>query len=340
MVRFPGPVFGVVLTVLLIISSGCLGDIKSKTNVGNFGGTQISTDPSTFTCDYDENHLRTSPEFSGWFNTSCHYNDYCGWWESNDLLPKPTSTVECINCSFDTWLSMQPPTPLPTPCPVRTPKTGRVTGAPSPGVSSGTGDSLGADAENRKVSFTIDCSMRKAEVLTSETDTRIVKVKGNVPFSMARNADKKPLIDGLQIYGSTITGEGAKLDLYSEWNHACTSPQCVPCHYLYEGPVWIGATVMHDPKNTPSDWQVILLPSGETTNAVGSGSLVGYTTTLQPNCPITAEIATTTLVTSVSSCFTAGDWKHMTLADGSEIVFSSNEPNVALDSKAVFHNGG
>jgi hypothetical protein len=333
-------VIATLLIVLLVFVSGCTSDILTKAGVGDFGGRQISTDPSTFTCDYDENRLKTSPEFSGWFNTSCHYNEFCGWFESNDLLPKPTPTVECINCSFDTWLSVQPPTPVPTPCPVRTQKTARVTGTPPAAVSSGNGDSFGADADNRKVSFTIDCSMRKAEVLTGETETRIVKVKGDVPFLMTRNWDKKPLIDGLQVYGSTITGEGAKLDLYSEWDHACTSEHCVPCHYIYKGPVWIGATIMHDPKNAPDDWQVILLPAAETTNALGSGSLVGYVTTLEPTCPVSAELTTPTLVTTVSSCFAAGDWKHMPLNDGSQIIFTTNEPNVALDSKAVFHISG
>jgi hypothetical protein len=336
-VKLPTPALVTFLIVLLVFTGGCTGDLLTKTGVGDFGGTQNPSDPSTFTCDYDEKHMKTSPEFSGWFNTSCYYNDYCGWWESMDLAPKSsTNWSECVNCTgLDSGFGT--PTPAPTPCPVRTRKPGS---SPTPTAGSATGDALRADAENQKVSFTIDCSMRKAEVLTSETDTRIVKVKGNIPFTMAKDADKKPLVDGLQVYGSTITGEGAKLDLYSEWDHACTSPQCVPCRYIYQGPVWIGATVMHDPKNVPSDWQVILLPSGETTNAVGSGSLVGYTTTLQPNCPVTAEMATTTLVTSVSSCFSAGDWKHMTLSDGSEIVFTSNEPNAALESKAVFHASG
>jgi len=327
------------LIVLLVFVSGCTSDILTKAGVRDFGGKQISSDPSTFTCDYDENRLKTSPEFSGWFNRSCHYNEFCGWFESNDLLPKPTQTVECINCSFDTWQSVQPPTPAPTPCPVRTQKS-RVSGTPAVAQSSRTSDTLRADEENRKVSFTIDCTMTKMEILTGETEKRVVKVKGDVPFLMTRNWDKKPLIDGLQAYGSTVTGEGAKLDLYSEWDHACTSEHCVPCHYIYKGPVWIGATLMHDPKNAHEDWQVILLPSGETTNALGSGSLVGYVTNLELTCPLSAELTTPTLVTAVHSCFVAGDWKHMPLADGSQLIFTTNEPNVVLDSKAVFHING
>jgi hypothetical protein len=336
-VRFPGPVFGVVFVILLVLGSGCIGDIRSKAGVGTFGGSPSSTDSSTFTCDYDENHMKTSPEFSGWFNTSCYYNEHCGWWESVDQLPKPTPTIDCVNCSYDTWLSLQPPTPVPTPCQVRAGKAG---GSTPLKPTTGSSDSVLPDGENRMVSVTIDCTMKKEEVLTGETDTRIVKIKGDVPFMMAKNWDKKPLIDGLQVYGSTLSGEGAKLDLSSEWNHACTSDKCVPCHYKYSGPVWIGATIMHDPKDVPSDWQVILLPSGETTNALGSGDLLQYTKNLEPACPLSPELATPTLVTSVSGCFAAGNWKHFTLNDGIEIIFTTSEPNVALDSKAVFHNGG
>jgi hypothetical protein len=325
------------LIVLLVFASGCTEDILTKTGVGNFG--KPATEPSSFTCDYDENHLKNSPEFSSWFNTSCYYNEHCRWWESMDLAPKSsTNWSDCINCTgVDNGFGT--PTPILTPCPVRTQKN-RGSATPTAAQSSGNDDALRADEENRKVSFTIDCTMTKTEVLTGETEKRIVKMKGDVPFLMTRNWDKKPLIDGLQAYGSTVTGEGAKLDLYSEWDHACTSEHCVPCHYIYKGPVWIGATLMHDPKNAPSDWQVILLPSGETTNALGSGSLVGYVTNLEPSCPLSAELTTPTLVTAVHTCFVAGDWKHMPLNDGSQLIFTTNEPNVVLDSKAVFHISG
>jgi hypothetical protein len=131
--------------ILLVLVSGCTSDISTKAGVGTFGG---SSDPavsrsatpvniatpfpgttltyragSSFTCDYDENLLKTSPDFSGWFNASCHYNDYCGWWESNDLLPKLTPTTECINCSAESMMALVTPTPAPTVCPVRTQKT-------------------------------------------------------------------------------------------------------------------------------------------------------------------------------------------------------------------------
>lgn len=86
--------------------------------------TPASGTMSGFTCEYDENLLKTSPGFSGWFNTSCYYNDYCGWWESNDLRPPSAFDQNCINCSID---SSAQPTPTYTPCPVRTQKPGEVT---------------------------------------------------------------------------------------------------------------------------------------------------------------------------------------------------------------------
>jgi hypothetical protein len=134
------------LVILLVFASGCTGDILTKAGTGNFGGpsdpavarpatpgniatpfpgtTLTYSAGSSFTCDYDENLIKTSPEFSVWFNTSCHYNDHCGWWESNDLLPKPTPTIECINCSAETMMALENPTPAPTVCPVRTQNTG------------------------------------------------------------------------------------------------------------------------------------------------------------------------------------------------------------------------
>ncbi|MDP3565077.1 MAG: hypothetical protein Q8R70_11380, partial [Methanoregula sp.] len=88
--------------ILLVFASGCTSDILIKASTGNFGepsdpalarpatpvitGTPFpATTPtfssvSAFTCDYDENLIKTSPEFSVWFNTSCYYNNHCGWW--------------------------------------------------------------------------------------------------------------------------------------------------------------------------------------------------------------------------------------------------------------------
>jgi hypothetical protein len=315
------------LIVLLIFASGCTGDILTKAGVGNFGNP-LAQD-SSFTCDYDENHLKTSPEFSAWFNTSCYYNEHCGWFESIELRVEPKQ-IECINCTSFQY----EPTPVPTPCPVRTIKTSGLAGRKSVSTTS---TSVLADEENRQVSLAIDCTMKKEEILTKESDTRIVKIKGDVPFTMAKNWDKTPLIDGLQVYGSAQSGGATKLDLYSELNHACTSENCVPCHFIYKGPVWIGATVMHDPKNTPSDWQVIVLPAGETINDLGSGTLVQYTKNLETSCPLSSEQATTILVTSAYGCFAGGEKTHAALNEGSEITFATQDPNVKLDSKAVFH---
>ena len=92
--------------------------------------------PSGFTCDYDENLIRTSSDFRTWFNASCYYNTYCGWFESNDLL-KPTPTPDCVNCSVDsfTWQ----PEATHTPCPARTTKpVPVVTTTSAPLSSSGT----------------------------------------------------------------------------------------------------------------------------------------------------------------------------------------------------------
>jgi hypothetical protein len=134
--RFSNPFFYPLLLALLVLTSGCIGDIQSKAGVGDFGGAlpassqsvstptvEMTREPagaaSSFTCEYDKNLLKTSPEFSVWFDAPCHYNEYCGWFESNDLLPEPSPTVQCTNCSMDSWAQL---TPTHTPCPVRTQK--------------------------------------------------------------------------------------------------------------------------------------------------------------------------------------------------------------------------
>jgi hypothetical protein len=125
--RFSIPVFYTILLALLILASGCIGDIQSKAGVGDFGGTPTpatasgtpfpgTTLTSGFTCEYDENLIKTSSEFRTWFNTSCYYNDYCGRWESSDLRPASSFNQDCINCSMDSWAT---PTPTHTPCPIQ-----------------------------------------------------------------------------------------------------------------------------------------------------------------------------------------------------------------------------
>jgi len=101
------------------------------------GATQSSDKPRGFACEYDESLLKTSPEFAKWFNTSCYYNDYCGWWESSDLIPDGGDAFgDCINCSADSF--SQQPAPTHTPCPARTTKPAPVMTTTSAPVSSGT----------------------------------------------------------------------------------------------------------------------------------------------------------------------------------------------------------
>lgn len=98
----------------------CMG-ISSPVSTTGSGTLPLTTSSSGFTCEYDESLIKTSSEFRLWFNSSCYYNTYCGWWESNDLRQSDVSTAgsEIMNVSPD---SFSQPTPEPTPCPSRTAK--------------------------------------------------------------------------------------------------------------------------------------------------------------------------------------------------------------------------
>jgi len=117
----------------------CLGTTMSTSTQSSGapmpGTTRVSGTTSGFTCEYDEPLLKTSPEFSGWFNTSCYYNDYCKWWESNDLRPPAADDQNCINCSID---SLVQPAPTHTPCPARTTKPAPMVTTTTAALSSGT----------------------------------------------------------------------------------------------------------------------------------------------------------------------------------------------------------
>jgi hypothetical protein len=153
--KFSLLVVNTVVLVLIVLASGCIGDLQSKSGVGNFGGTpspaitagtgiplpvtsQTSGTTSGFTCEFNQGLLDASAEYRTWFNASCYYNTYCGWFESNDLL-KPISTPDCVNCSLESFPQQAPPAQ--TPCPVRTTKPG-TTASPavttSDALSSGT----------------------------------------------------------------------------------------------------------------------------------------------------------------------------------------------------------
>ena len=201
---------------------------------------------------------------------------------------------------------------------------GATGGGTGGGSRSGTGSSAAANDELRKAYFTVDCTMTKVD----DQDTNTVKISGNVPLSILKKWDQRPWIDTVPLYQG-----GAKLDVYSEWNHVCTSGDCIPCHFIYKGPVEIDDTITHQPQDNTYDWKVTILSdlsAGENTK------LVQYTKNEEPACPISAEDATTGLITELQTCFEQEN-KPFTLGDGVKIVWTSTDPKVTLDSTAVFH---
>ncbi|NMB79080.1 MAG: hypothetical protein GYA23_08295 [Methanomicrobiales archaeon] len=132
----------------------CLGVNPSATPLAT--ATFVSGTGSGFTCDYDENLIRTSSEFRVWFNTSCYYNTYCGWWESADLMQsgKEPAGTKVVNVSPD---SLAGPTPTHTPCPARTLQPATTTFAAATTTASQTSETCGAGLTQCRVFSTNYC---------------------------------------------------------------------------------------------------------------------------------------------------------------------------------------
>jgi hypothetical protein len=220
--------------------------------------------------------------------------------------------------------------------------------AGSEGGGSGGGgggpNSVVADKDNMKVSFVVDCSLTRVEKQQGGTTINIVKLKGDVPFLMSRSWDKKPFIDNYQVYPAGPHPE-AKLNLYSEVDQQCPPNTCIPCHFVYEGPVWIDASVQHNAGDAAADWTGMIIPiATETTNHLSGHQLTQYVTNKEPACPVTADEAASMLVTYTESCFLQKDgssgWAPVSFGDGSAITFFPADSETQLDSTAVFHISG
>lgn len=134
----------------------CLGIPATGTQKGllpSATGTVSGAAPAGFTCEFDQGLLDASAEYRIWFNSSCYYNTYCGWFESNDLL-KPTPTPDCVNCSVESISPQAVPTH--TPCPVRTTKPG-TTAPPAVTTAAVSSDTCGSGLTQCRVFSTDYC---------------------------------------------------------------------------------------------------------------------------------------------------------------------------------------
>jgi hypothetical protein len=196
----------------------------------------------------------------------------------------------------------------------------------------GTGNSGAVDNSQINVYFILDCTMTDVHDNGDTIDTSMVKVKGNVPFLMDRDWHTTNIHDLPEFFGSAVSGKETHVNIFSEWNHHCKqkSEDCMSCHYKYTGPAVIDAEIQHLPSDAPDDWSAqIIYRAMDSTE---------YTTSLEPSptcdSPEAINAATMEMTYEVEKCW---EEKHMSLTDGSIITYTSSDPDVTLDSTAVFH---
>jgi hypothetical protein len=208
------------------------------------------------------------------------------------------------------------------------------------GSGSGTGSSMGANDKNMKAYFTVDCTMTRVDVSPDYTDTWTTKMNGDIPFQVERNWKELAALSqtGSLYYGYGLSGGETKLDINSEWTRTCKKQPCTPCHFVYKGPVGLGATIQHNLKDAPADWTAHITGIGTPTgDSLSEGKLDQYTTSLDPACQMDKHIETSGLYGNSEICFGPGETKPFTFGDNSIITWTSNDPEVTLDSTAVFH---
>jgi hypothetical protein len=221
-------------------------------------------------------------------------------------------------------------------------------GGTSRNSGSSTGSSRNPDAGSMKAHFSVDCTRTLVDDQPDHTDTWTAKLNGNAPLMVSRNWNVEPAISSPQFYWTSFTEGGAKPTLHAEWIRICKSPPCTPCHFVYDGPAEIGASIRHDPKNAPVQWTALLTGIGSPTHeAVSDGKMDQYTTNAESSCTITDNhFMTVSLYLQSDNCFdtqyapVTGYEKSFTFSDSSMITYTSTDPKASLDSTAVFHFGG
>ena len=224
---------------------------------------------------------------------------------------------------------------------------GGISGGKSGGSGSSTGSTRVPDTGSMKAHFSVDCTRTLVDDQPDHTDTWTAKLNGNAPLMVSRNWNAEPAISSPQFYWTSFTEGGEKPTLHAEWIRICKSPPCTPCHFVYDGPAEIGASIRHDPKNAPAEWTALLTGIGSPTHeAVSDGQMDQYTTNTESTCTVTDNhFMTVSLYLQSDNCFdtqyapVTGYEKSFTLGDGSMITYTSNDPKANLDSTAVFHFG-
>lgn len=235
-------------------------------------------------------------------------------------------------------------------CSMMTNQDSQNAGGSGGGGGSGSGNTGSAAGSMQPVFFSLICSYKDVTSQTSEPATTTIKVSGDVPLKVDRDVltlakEPVPIFYGNDLDG----GPGARMNLNAEYDLLCSPGEqdCTPCHYAYGGPILISATIRHDPPKDPADWTLDLGDSAGTfSNLDLNHELDRYVTVKEPSSdrcdpPGIKDVIVTAVITQTENCWGSPETRpvHMTYGDGEEVIFTSTNPEVTLDSKAVFHFG-
>ena len=222
---------------------------------------------------------------------------------------------------------------------------GAGSGGSSVGSAAGSGGPypIAADADHIKTVFTINCDSKRVYKSTESTDIQTVKVSGDLPLLIPRDWDKSPMIDHNQNPGAgQMENEGgAQLNVHEEWEVQCVSDNdCAPCHYVFDGPIWLFPILKHNKGDPADDWTAQIQIGENTLNDITDHKMTPYIRNLEPSCPTPGDI----IVDNVQTCFAIGEGTYgetpMSYGDGSKITFHPIDSHTTLDSTAVFHISG
>jgi hypothetical protein len=217
--------------------------------------------------------------------------------------------------------------------------------------SGGGGDANAGSAagSQQPVFFSLVCNLNHVTHSTSEPTTTIIKLSGDLPFRVDPDVLKLatspvPLEYSNGEFGQSA-GTGTKLNMYAEFDNNCNPGEqdCTPCHYTYNGPVEVTTTITHQPSDPPVAWSLDINDGGTFSDLDLNNELNQYLTIKEPSSdrcdpPGAKDVVVTSVITEAGNCWGTGQVP-MTYGDGQEITFTPTNPEITLDSKAVFHYG-
>jgi len=212
--------------------------------------------------------------------------------------------------------------------------------------ASGRSGSTGSKSPSMaKVVFRIACSLTRVHDNGDAIDTTTVKFNQEVPFVTDADAVTKASEEPYMNYQSmSADGYGTRLPVKVQWDHTCKqgeSGSCLDFHYVYDGPIWIDGMLSHTAGQGPDEWSVQFSDVATTSALDATGNPDRYSVFKGGSpAPDMKSMVTTIATTEPNACWDGAGGAHpVTYGDGSQITYTSDDPEVTLDSAAVMHFG-